>query len=103
MLPGGFEFASESELARNFGAGFAGDLIDLPMSTWAGPVYSAFGAHLVRIEQRADSRLPELDEVQSEVRRDYQVQRQREQKDLAYERLREGYEVIVEPGGDPES
>ncbi len=96
MLPPAFELASESELARNFGAQFATQVLDLPVSSWTGPVYSAFGAHLVRIDERVDARIPELAEVRAEVRRDYQVERQREQKDLAYQQLREGYEVIVE-------
>lgn len=97
MLPASFELATENELARNFGADFARAVVDLPVSTWSGPVFSAFGAHLVRIEELVEARIPGLDEVEAQVRRDYQIRRQQQQKDLAYQRLREEYEVIVQP------
>jgi 16S rRNA U516 pseudouridylate synthase RsuA-like enzyme len=36
-------------------------------------------------------------EIRGEVEREYLAQRRRELKDAAYRKLREGYQVIVEP------
>ena len=96
LLATEFRLARQSEIARDFGPEFAEQVIAAPMQTWTGPIYSAFGAHLVRIDERISSRQLALDEVRPQVRRDYLVQRQQAQKDLAYQRLREGYEISIE-------
>ena len=103
LAPRFLEFARESEISRQFGDKFAREIVTLPTGQWAGPIYSPFGAHLVKIDHRVDARLPELGEIRGRVLRDYQAEQRREQKDLAYERLRTNYEISVEPlsvGGD---
>jgi hypothetical protein len=52
--------------------------------------------HLVKVEKRFDARLPALDEIREQVLREYQADKRSEQKDLAFERLREDYEVTVD-------
>jgi hypothetical protein len=97
LAPRTYQLAPQSEIARDFGDEFARQVAALPVSDWSGPVYSPFGAHLVRIEARIDARLPELAEIRDEVLREYLVEKREQQKDLAYAKLREGYEVTVEP------
>ena len=92
-----FEVTPQSVIARDFGDEFSREVAVLPVGDWSGPVYSPFGAHLVRIDARIDARLPELAEIRSEVLRGYLTEKREQQKDLAYQRLREGYEVTVEP------
>ena len=92
-----YEMTSQSVVARDFGDEFARELFSLPAGDWAGPLYSPFGVHLVRIDARIEARLPELAEIRSEVLREYLTDKREQQKNLAYERLREGYEVTVEP------
>jgi hypothetical protein len=107
MLPYELTAASQSEIARTFGETFAKEVIALEPGAWAGPLYSGLGAHLVRVTERREGGLPALTVVRAEVEREYLAQRRRELKDLAYQKLREGYEVIVEPeeaqanAGDP--
>ena len=96
LAPRFFEFARVSEISRQFGDKFARELGALPTGQWAGPVYSPFGAHLVKIDHRTDARLPELNEIRGRVLREYQARQRNEQKDLAYERLRANYEISVE-------
>ena len=88
---------SQSGIARTFGETFAQEVVALEPGAWAGPLYSGLGAHLVLVTERRDGRLPELAEVRGEVEREYLAQRRQELKDAAYRKLREGYEVIVEP------
>jgi len=97
LAPRTYQLAPQSEIARDFGDEFARQVAALPVSDWSGPVYSPFGAHLVRIEARIDARLPELAEIRDEVLREYLVEKREQQKDLAYAKLREDYEVTVEP------
>jgi len=97
LAPRTYQLASQSEIARDFGDEFARQVASLPVGKWNGPVYSPFGAHLVRIEARIDARLPELAEIRDEVLREYLAEKREQQKNLAYGKLREGYEVTVEP------
>ena len=92
-----YENATQSEIARDFGEAFASEVSGQPLQQWVGPLYSPFGAHLVRVDQRIDARLPELAEIRVTVLRDYLRDQRELQKNLVYERLREGYDVAVEP------
>jgi hypothetical protein len=91
-----YRLARQDEIARDLGAEFAAELPGLPLGQWAGPVYSSFGAHLVYIEQRIDAQLPPLSEIRDRVLSEYQAEQRKLQKDLAYQKLREGYEISVE-------
>ena len=97
LTPRVFERARQSEIVRQFGEEFADDIARLATGDWRGPVYSPFGAHLVKIEGRVDARLPALGEIREQVLREYQADQRRQQKDLVYERLRETYEISVDP------
>lgn len=97
LAPRAYQLAPQSEIARDFGDEFARRVASLPVGKWSGPVYSPFGAHLVKIEARVDARLPELAEIRDEVLREYLAKKREQQKNLAYKKLREGYKVTVEP------
>jgi len=96
LLPRTYRLARQDEIARDIGVEFAAALPDLPIAQWSGPIYSPFGAHLVFVEQRIDARLPSLAEIRERVLREYQAGQRKLQKDLAYQKLREGYEISVE-------
>jgi hypothetical protein len=97
MLPAEQTGVSKSEVTRTFGKTFAEQVTALEPGAWSGPLYSGLGAHLVLVTGRADGRLPELAEVRDLVAREYLADRRAELKDAAYQRLREGYEVLIEP------
>ena len=92
-----FDGATEPEIARQFGDAFAESLLDLEQRQWLGPIPSGLGAHLVRVGDRQQARVPGLAEVRPQVLRDWQDERRREQKEQAYARLRQRYEITVEP------
>ena len=95
-----YPLARESEIARDFGDEFARKLVALPPGDWTGPLYSPFGAHLVKIDEHIEARLPELPEIRDRVLRDYQAEQRKLQKDVAYQKLREGYTVTVDSLAD---
>jgi hypothetical protein len=96
LAPRTYQLALQSVIARDFGDEFAREVASLPAGEWRGPVYSPFGAHLVKIDAHIDARLPELAEIRDEVLREYLAEKREQQKNLTYEKLREGYEVTVE-------
>ena len=97
MLLTGLESATPEEIARQFGEDFAEALVELQPGGWVGPVRSAFGTHLVRLSQRQPARRPALAEIRDAVLAEWRDQRRREAKEQAYQRLRERYEVVMEP------
>lgn len=54
-------------VARGFGAGFARVLAELPAGSWQGPIESAYGLHLVWVEERVPARLTPLAEARGRV------------------------------------
>ena len=96
-----FDMAPLSVIARSFGDSFAQDIVKLSPDKWTGPLYSGLGGHLVLVTEHRKTRMPELMEVRAQVEREYLAQRRRELKDLAYQKLREGYEVVIEPAATP--
>jgi len=96
MLPHELTQASQNEIRRSFGETFAADVVKLPVGDWSGPIYSQLGVHLVRVSKHTAGYLPELAQVRDQVERDYLAQRRQQLKDKAYEKLREGYEVVIQ-------
>jgi len=97
LMPVDYSLATQSEIARSFGEDFSRDVVKLMPGDWTGPVYSAYGGHLLKVSARVEARQPELTEIRELVEREYLVQRRKEQKTLAYQKLREGYQVTIEP------
>ena len=96
MLPEEQTTVPERIIARTFGERFAEAVITLEPGPWQGPLFSGLGAHLVLVTDRMEGYLPELSEIRQEVEQEYLAERRKELKDLAYRKLREGYEVVIE-------
>jgi hypothetical protein len=97
-----FEQFTESAVRREFGIDFTEQIIKLTPGDWTGPIYSGLGAHLVKITERVEGKMPELAEVRRIVEREWMAERTRQLKDAAYGKLLAGYEVIFEEKGSGE-
>ena len=64
--------------------------------SWAGPIESAYGLHLVFVERREAGRVPNLDEVRERLATDWATAQRREAIEAAYRRLRDRYTVVVD-------
>jgi hypothetical protein len=93
-----FQARSQRQLASSFGANFAREAFVLPEGEWAGPVSSAYGQHLVRLTDRRDSRMPELDSVRNQLRHRLLSERREESLAAMVAELRESSrgELFVE-------
>jgi hypothetical protein len=85
LLPHRFSAVDAVLVDAQLGAGFAEALWRSQPGQWAGPITSAYGQHLVLVEERIDGRLPALAELRERVLADYRHDRRRE---LLRERLR---------------
>lgn len=102
-LPVDFEAASARELQEMFGPQFASAVFRLEPGRWQGPIESAYGLHLVFVAEVEEGRLPTLDEVRDEVRREWLAERRVGATADFYRELRSRYDVSIEwPDLDPD-
>ncbi len=85
-----------TDVARRFGKPFALALDGVEPGGWRGPIASAFGEHLVRVEAREGARTPALSEVRAKVLRDVRAARRKEAAQAARGQIRGRYRVVVE-------
>jgi hypothetical protein len=96
LLEHQFRELPRREVAGIFGDSFAEKLNTAPVRQWTGPIASAYGIHLVFIEDRIDGQEPMLDEVRPLVRRDWEQKRRAELAESFYQGLLRKYEVAIE-------
>jgi hypothetical protein len=103
MLERNFEGVPASEVQEQFGEKFAASLSALEPGQWQGPIESGYGVHLVRVHQRVEGRVPALEEVRDQVRRDWSHAERLKVNEKFYQGLLERYTVTIEPSQQDES
>jgi hypothetical protein len=96
LLERSFENVSLSEVRRTFGDQFASAISALRLGMWQGPIDSGYGTHLVFVAQRSEGRLPALDEVRDQVRRELLDAKRKEATDKFYQAILSRYKVKIE-------
>jgi hypothetical protein len=96
LLPPGAKNMRLDLVTRDFGLEFAAELEKLPLDTWAGPVSSAFGQHLVRVTARTAARTPPLADVRAAVAREWENERRTASLAENDKALRQRYEVVID-------
>jgi hypothetical protein len=96
QLDARMDLAPQPDIARAFGQRFAQSLASTPPGTWAGPIASDYGLHLVRVSERLEARAPALGEVREIVKREWQREALAAANEKYYEGLRARYAVRIE-------
>lgn len=96
LLPSTFELTPLRQLTQMFGGEFGDEVFAQPTGAWQGPIASAFGAHLVFVDQKDDGRLPPIEEIRSAVELEWFARRRADAKRDFATKLREKYEIVVE-------
>jgi parvulin-like peptidyl-prolyl isomerase len=96
----GYEFAAADEvnITAALGREFAAQVLTLPVGEWRGPVASSYGAHLVRVSERAEPQPVAFEAVHEAVLRDFADQRRRTANHDFVERLKARYQITVDEG-----
>lgn len=98
LLGADYADVTRDDVEADFGPAFAGAAFAAPVGEWSGPVRSAYGVHLLRVEKRSESVHPALEQVRSEVASAWRDERQRQANEEAVARIVERYDVVVEDG-----
>jgi len=86
---------SPHQLLKEFGPGFAEELFELKPGGWSGPIRSGYGWHLVWVEKIEPGRIPNLEEVEKDVRMAWRNQRYQEIKKSALDEMLSRYDVSI--------
>jgi hypothetical protein len=87
--------ATPNRIVARFGPAFAAEIEHAPTLRWVGPIESAFGAHLVWLHERIESRIPTFDAVRKRVLEDWISEETRKALRAQVERRRQIVEVRV--------
>lgn len=96
MLESQYTDLSSAQISRLFGLKFSKSLNALSLNKWLGPVKSGYGLHLVTIDKKIPEHLDTLDEMGTDIRREYRVYIQKKARDAFYEELLANYDLIIE-------
>ena len=96
MLQNHFSSASEAEVRRQMGSGFAAAILELEPGRWHGPVQSGFGVHLVYLHELKEGAVPPWDTLKDKVQVDWEDQNREEFSAQFLGELREGFEIVID-------
>lgn len=84
-------------VASHFGYEFAATLaeLDASLNEWQGPIQSALGYHVVLVTRQAQRAYPELEEVRSDVERDFSAERTRSALAEMTQSVRNRYRIEI--------
>jgi parvulin-like peptidyl-prolyl isomerase len=99
MIAPEFQNETDYEIERQFGKEFTRQLFKLTPGQWNGPVSSAYGWHLVLVKELIDGEIPALDQVRTEVEREWVVQERNKLKEKQYEKMRSQYDISIQYPG----
>ncbi|MEZ4331200.1 MAG: peptidyl-prolyl cis-trans isomerase [Myxococcota bacterium] len=91
---------SVDELDRLFGAGFGARVGTLEPGRWSGPIPSAYGLHLVRVDGREPGTVPPFETVRPRLRLELEAERRAAKREALLASLRTRYELAVEWPGE---
>jgi hypothetical protein len=96
MLQYDFVQETPSEVTRLFGKSFSEQLFKSDINLWQGPIESGYGLHLVRINEKIDSRIPEFSLVREQVHNDFMYKSRRDVNEKVYKGLKDRYDIVIE-------
>ena len=87
-------------LAKEFGPQFVMSLEMLRPGSWQGPIESGYGWHLVYIDTVVPGRVPEFEELESDIKTAWLGEQKRLAWQKAYKDMRSRYTVLVPSPSD---
>ena len=96
MIDASFRKRSPDEVARTLGKAFANELFSAGEMGWQGPIVSTFGLHLIYIEERIASKMPEFENIREDVKNDFMYERKKQVIDNAYNAVKSRFTILVE-------
>jgi parvulin-like peptidyl-prolyl isomerase len=95
MLQDYYRDRAPDYLGKEFGPKFAQAVEKLPTGSWQGPIESGFGWHLVFVDTMIPGRVPEFEEIESEIKTAWLSEKKTLAWEKAYKEMRAKYTVLM--------
>jgi peptidyl-prolyl cis-trans isomerase C len=95
VLPLTYADASLDDLTRDYGPDYARAVQAAPLGAWTGPVASAYGMHVIRVESRQGAATAPFEQVRADVRDAWLAERRAANNATFLAALRKRYRVVV--------
>ena len=96
LLENEFHEVDEQTVSNVFGSDFAQAIFFLKPGSWAGPVKSGYGVHLVRVTDLSPATPRPFEEVRPKILEEWRHQQEVEAKAAYLGKLREKYGVVID-------
>ena len=97
MLPSYFAQLTQNDVLQQFGPEFAAALFETQPEIWGGPIPSAYGLHLVFIQEDLPAYLPLLADIAPQVFVALNAERQQVATERLFQSFRAKYEIVFDP------
>lgn len=101
ILPLAYAAITETDLKRDYGGPFAAALARAPEGVWIGPLESAFGWHVARVEKRQAAAAQDFEAARDVVRARWMEDAQATKREADRKALRARYRVELPPSVAP--
>lgn len=101
MLEGDHAEVDTQAVTSQFGDAFSRAVFGLDAGPWHGPVASAYGFHLVRVNARQDAQPLPYEAARAQVLEDWQREEQTQASQRFYAELLKKYDVVVDDSVKP--
>jgi len=101
LIDADFRDADEASVEAQFGAEFGKSLFALTPGGWQGPIESAYGLHLVRVDELAAPAQRAFADVSTQVLARWRAEREREQGEQYFAALLKKYDVAIDDSVKP--
>jgi len=94
LLQYSYRGMQEPEVRAEFGQAFADSVMRPSVGRWHGPVASGYGLHLVYVDHREESFVPELEQVRQRVVEDMQMESRNAARELFFMEILRSYQIV---------
>ena len=91
-----FRLQTHGQVTRVFGPGFAEAVMAMDPGSWFGPIKSAYGLHLVWVQDKVGERLPEFTLIRGRAYQELVQLRGKERMRERLDAIRGNYEIRIE-------
>lgn len=101
VLPLSYVGVQVRDIERDYGPAFSRQVETAPVGQWIGPVKSAYGWHILRVERRTPAAAAAFGSVRSEIAEAWKADRRNQANQAFIRKLRARYRVEVAGMADP--
>ena len=95
ILERSFKLSSLNEVNRNFGNRFSKSVFSMPDKEWVGPIESAYGLHIVKVDNIVSEIIPQFKDIENAVLSQWKEEERRRINKDALAKIIDKYKINI--------